>query len=134
MIPEWNSFINADCMEYLRKMPDKCVDLAITDPPYGGGFTEGGGCQGWFAKYRQDIDRQTDRQISLTDTEKKYWNRFGGRFDKYKGFSERPSEIGGAHREQAEHGRVSTGKKSYRGILPRKENILNSSFVSHEIR
>ena len=66
MMPEWNSFINADCMEYLRQMPDKCVDLAITDPPYGGGFTEGGGCQGWFAKYRQDIDRQTDRSPLLT--------------------------------------------------------------------
>ena len=26
------------------------------------------------------------------------------------------------------------GKKSYRGILPRIENTLNSSFVSHEIR
>ena len=42
MIPEWNSFINANCMDYLRQMPDKCVDLAITDPPYGEGVSKGG--------------------------------------------------------------------------------------------
>lgn len=34
-------FINCDCMEALRKMPDKCVDLSICDPPYGG-VTQGG--------------------------------------------------------------------------------------------
>lgn len=37
MIPEWNSFINADCMEYLKEFPDNYFDLAIVDPPYGGG-------------------------------------------------------------------------------------------------
>lgn len=26
---------NADCMELLRALPDKCIDLAIVDPPYG---------------------------------------------------------------------------------------------------
>ena len=36
MIPEWNSFINADCMEYLEQFPDDYFDLAIVDPPYGG--------------------------------------------------------------------------------------------------
>lgn len=27
-------FINGDCMEYMKTMPDKCVDLALVDPPY----------------------------------------------------------------------------------------------------
>lgn len=27
-------FINADCMDYLPNLPDKCIDLAIVDPPY----------------------------------------------------------------------------------------------------
>lgn len=27
-----------DCMEYLPHLPDKCIDLVLTDPPYGGGF------------------------------------------------------------------------------------------------
>lgn len=30
-----NKIINADCMDILRRLPDKCVDLVLTDPPYG---------------------------------------------------------------------------------------------------
>lgn len=29
-----NSIIHADCMDVLRELPDKCVDLVLTDPPY----------------------------------------------------------------------------------------------------
>lgn len=45
---------NMDCMDYMRTLPDNAFDLAVVDPPYGGGFTEGGGCKGWFSKYHQD--------------------------------------------------------------------------------
>ena len=34
-----SEFICGDCMEYLPKFADGEFDLAITDPPYGGGFT-----------------------------------------------------------------------------------------------
>ena len=51
-------FFNCDCMDALKQMPDKCIDLCICDPPYGAGFTEGGGCQGWFSKYHQDESSQ----------------------------------------------------------------------------
>ena len=27
--------IHGDCLDVMRKMPDKCVDLIFTDPPYG---------------------------------------------------------------------------------------------------
>ena len=30
-----NSIILGDCLEFMRKLPDKCVDLVLTDPPYG---------------------------------------------------------------------------------------------------
>ena len=33
-----NKIINADCMDILKQLPDKCVDLVLTDPPYGIGF------------------------------------------------------------------------------------------------
>ena len=52
-----NKIINADCMDILKQLPDKCIDLVLTDPPYGGG---GKDC--WAGKER---------------------SRFGGRFDKY---------------------------------------------------
>lgn len=45
---------NTDCLEAMKQFEDKHFDLAIVDPPYGSGLSEGGGCQGWFAKYRED--------------------------------------------------------------------------------
>lgn len=35
MIDYLNKIINGDCLEIIKKMPDKCVDLVVTDPPYG---------------------------------------------------------------------------------------------------
>ena len=29
-----NTIINADCMDILKQLPDKCIDLIVTDPPY----------------------------------------------------------------------------------------------------
>lgn len=31
-----NKIINADCLDILKQLPDKCVDLVLTDPPYFG--------------------------------------------------------------------------------------------------
>ena len=28
---------NIDCLEYMKALPDKAFELAIADPPYGGG-------------------------------------------------------------------------------------------------
>lgn len=30
--------VNCDCMEYMRRVPDKAFDLAVVDPPYGIGI------------------------------------------------------------------------------------------------
>lgn len=30
-----NKIILGDCLDVMREMPDKCVDLVLTDPPYG---------------------------------------------------------------------------------------------------
>ncbi len=30
-----NKVIHGDCLEVMKQMPDKCVDLVLTDPPYG---------------------------------------------------------------------------------------------------
>ena len=56
MIPEWNSFINGDCMDYLKEFPDNYFSLAIVDPPYGGGLCDNGGCMGRWAKYHQNAE------------------------------------------------------------------------------
>jgi DNA modification methylase len=35
LIGKENMFFNIDCMDLLKKMPDKSISLAIVDPPYG---------------------------------------------------------------------------------------------------
>ena len=30
-----NKVIQGDCLDLMKKMPDKCTDLVVTDPPYG---------------------------------------------------------------------------------------------------
>ena len=61
---------NIDCMEYMKTLPDNAFDLCVCDPPYGCGFTEGGGCKGWFSKYHQadacsqigNVERERERE------------------------------------------------------------------------
>ena len=31
---EMNKIINQDCLEYMQTLPDNCIDLVITSPPY----------------------------------------------------------------------------------------------------
>lgn len=57
---------NIDCMEYMKSLPDKAFDLAIVDPPYGGG--------------------RVKASEAFSGGRKK--GRFGGRFDKYRIASE----------------------------------------------
>lgn len=35
MIPELNKIYQGDCLEIMKDWPDSCVDVVITDPPYG---------------------------------------------------------------------------------------------------
>jgi len=42
---EKNKFYHCDCMELMKQMPDKFIDLAIVDPPYGGGSRERESCK-----------------------------------------------------------------------------------------
>lgn len=62
---------NRDCLEAMKEFPDKFWDLAICDPPYGDG------------SQTVNVERERERE------REQYWNRFGGRFDKYKGIENR---------------------------------------------
>ena len=101
---------NIDCMEYMKTVPDKYFDLAVVDPPYGGGAkadaTESfngsrvGRFGGRFDKYlkterpnppsladgSQSLNVERERE-SLhgggADFENRKRSRFGGRFDRY---------------------------------------------------
>lgn len=39
MKPEgFNKIYNTNCLEFMNTLPDKCIDLVLTDPPYGMSF------------------------------------------------------------------------------------------------
>ena len=65
---------NRDCMEAMKQFPDKYFDLAVVDPPYGGGFTEYNQC---------DTENPKNLRGGGTDYESRSSSRFGGWFDKY---------------------------------------------------
>lgn len=47
-----NHVVHGDCLELMKMMPDKCIDLVLTDPPYGiGGNKITNGKQGEAGKH-----------------------------------------------------------------------------------
>ena len=55
--------INADCVDVMRNIGDKQIDLVLTDPPYGGGSKNNnwdnkkrGRFGGWFNKYHIECE------------------------------------------------------------------------------
>ena len=60
-----NKIINADCMDILKHLPDKCVDLVLTDPPYLIKNTKAGG----NSKFAQSIQNMNDeiKEAGITD-------------------------------------------------------------------
>ena len=67
---ELNKLYNCDCMELMAQIPDKYFELAIVDPPYGGG-----------------ANASNNSNVELcgggADWQDKKRSRFGGWFDKY---------------------------------------------------
>ena len=66
-------FICADCMDYLPSYPDGYFDLAICDPPYGGGLS--------LMQTTHSAATVDGSAACSTDTSRT--TRGGGRFDAY---------------------------------------------------
>ena len=124
-------FYNMDCVEAMKRFPDGFFDLAIVDPPYGDGNS---GIGGGYAVRRMVQPIQNGGTGSGTgSTDTRNWNRFAG------GTTFRKYMRGGAHsgepsKEQAEHGRKNTAKKSLRGTLPQGKSIFRSFSAFHAIK
>lgn len=63
-----NQIIQGDCLEVMKTLPDKCVDLVLTDPPYGIGADKG---SKGFGTTKQKI--YTDEWDNLTPS-KEYFD------------------------------------------------------------
>ena len=78
-----------DCMDILRSLPDKCIDLVLTDPPYGKGNAEYDTSLrngGWWNKYKNG----------------KALSRTGGRTARYENGEKLISRTGGTWAEKYE--------------------------------
>ena len=60
-----NKIINADCIDILKQLPDKCIDLVLTDPPYLIKNTKAGGCSS-FAKSIQNMNNEI-KEAGITE-------------------------------------------------------------------
>jgi site-specific DNA-methyltransferase (adenine-specific) len=60
-----NKIINADCLDILKQLPDKCIDLVLTDPPYLIKNTKVGGNSN-FAKSIQKMNTEI-KEAGITD-------------------------------------------------------------------
>jgi len=59
-----NKVVEGDCLELVRELPDKCVDLVLTDPPYGIGEANGKNkSRGCLAKSRDYGNLKWDNEI-----------------------------------------------------------------------
>lgn len=92
-----NKIINADCMDILKQLPDKCIDLVLTDVPYNIGMDGGKGWdridnyEEWINTIFTELKRISQRQIIFFDysytklfeelerpKERFIWHREGG--------------------------------------------------------
>lgn len=56
---ELNTIYNQDCLQGLKQLPDNCVDLVVTDPPYVLSL-QGAGIYKRKLKYHHDLEDITD--------------------------------------------------------------------------
>jgi site-specific DNA-methyltransferase (adenine-specific) len=82
-----NQIIRGDCLEVMKEMPDKCVDLVLTDPPYGIGesneknSTRGNAAAATdFGHYEWDKERLRKEYFDEIFRISKYAVIFGGNY------------------------------------------------------
>ena len=59
---EVNRIYNADCLDILKQLPDKCIDLVVTSPPYDNLRTYNGTLE-WSFVIFQDIAKELSRVL-----------------------------------------------------------------------
>jgi site-specific DNA-methyltransferase (adenine-specific) len=66
-----NKIICGDCLDEMKNIPDKSIDLVLTDPPYGIGADKGVGGFGSSSNkakhYKDDWDKHTPSQDVFND-------------------------------------------------------------------
>ena len=61
--------INADCLDILKQLPDKCIDLVLTDPPYGIGIDGQKQCECKNPKHNRKEHQRKEWDSSIPQKE-----------------------------------------------------------------
>ena len=96
---------NLDCMAYMRALPDKAFDLAVVDPPYGGGG------QGFAGP-----------------------ERFGGHFDRYRVSHPDRREVGGEVRKKSLPGTTRQAKSILMSCFAFPSNKSSGAAITFRCR
>ena len=88
---------NIDCMEYMKSVPDKYFDLAVVDPPYGGGAN-------MDASTHTHTHTHTELRGGSADWEGKARSRFGGWFNGYHISSADGRQVGNSLSSEQQRG------------------------------
>lgn len=93
---------NMDCYDYMKALPDNAFDLLIADPPYGdcdGSWGGDASIRGLHGEVRKIQERQ----------------RFGARFDRYRGQAGNP-DGGGWFQPYRKGSRAAHGREDTTGV------------------
>lgn len=52
-----NKITHGDCLDVMKQLPDKCIDLVLTDPPYGIGMDKNAGLSDKYTAKNWDSER-----------------------------------------------------------------------------
>lgn len=76
---------NEDCMTVMARYPDKYFDIAVVDPPYGGGCSQ---------SVKAERERERGLHGGSGDWDSKPRGRFGGLFKNYYISNENRGAVG----------------------------------------
>lgn len=57
-----NSIVCGDCLEVMKKLPDKCIDLVLTDPPYFDGPQK----HNFFGSYKSRLGIERNKYVECS--------------------------------------------------------------------
>ena len=61
---ELGALYRGDCLEIMTELPDKSVDLVLTDPPYGLNYNDGDLASRWEAIFGGKLERMKPNPIN----------------------------------------------------------------------
>ena len=135
-------FYNEDCLPCMKEYPDNYFDLAVVDPPYGSGISEGNRTDELGVHFH-GRGRSKKYQEIYTGIDEKPKNLGGGRVQPFRSEIRPIQEPATTPLDYARRERVTrTGgtwagkyaKKSLRGMSRRGMNTLKNCSASHGIR